>query len=623
MAESEGSMKPEVLPVIDKGFDKIYNDSESPESGLITHTSQFESEASPSIYVEKSCFLPQNTISCPSDMDDLGRKDLTPLDQRVETTIERDKSLDQQVVSSNHKRHPETSKNPVSLESLSSEVLSDNVRNSERNDQSDIQVSERSETSVNSDICDGAKIDEHEKQICPACEDICLEDFEMAELSDSHDSTTGDAQVVSEESGQSKEISRGHGGDSNEDNDDSFRQRSPSPAPCVLRHRLDPEPPRSGDTDSATRLEETKPKTSKEIRKLAEIQKALDADPVDVESLRRLAISPGGLINKHMRQRVWPLLMNVNTNNIPPKPEQEEMEAMTKTYNQVVMDVNRSSSRFPPGIDDQVRMSMKDKLVDLIMRVMIHHNGQLKYYQGFHDVCVTFLLCMDEDMSFAMVNKLAIGYMREYLDETMERTSLLLSYIYPLVHRCNPELCEHMQRNDLGTIFALSWVITWFSHVLGDIRRILRVFDFFLASHRMMPVYLSAAFVLHRESDIFDAGDEMGYIHKCLSVIPPDLPLESLLERAGDLFLQYPPTEISQDPMLIRLNNQVFEHFNHIERRNARRLAQQQEASHLRSRVFVRITLWTVTAVVGVAVAVLYHTYSSEQWTAIGPWNSS
>ena len=29
--------------------------------------------------------------------------------------------------------------------------------------------------------------------------------------------------------------------------------------------------------------------------------------------------------------------------------EQEEMEAMTKTYNQVVMDVNRSSSRFPPG----------------------------------------------------------------------------------------------------------------------------------------------------------------------------------------------------------------------------------------------------------------------------------
>ncbi|RUS75160.1 hypothetical protein EGW08_017068, partial [Elysia chlorotica] len=151
-------------------------------------------------------------------------------------------------------------------------------------------------------------------------------------------------------------------------------------APCVLRHRLDPEPPRSEDTVASPPTEKRKASTSKELRKLADIQTALDADPVDVASLRRLALSPLGLVNKHVRQRVWPLLVNVNTDNVPPKPAQEEMEAMTKTYNQVVMDVNRSSSRFPPGIDDHVRMSMKDKLVDLIMRVMLHHRGRLKYY---------------------------------------------------------------------------------------------------------------------------------------------------------------------------------------------------------------------------------------------------
>lgn len=480
-------------------------------------------------------------------------------------------------------------------------------------------------------VMDTGQVGEEKTESCSACDDICLEDFEMAELSDSHDTDLSGSHDSSKsevqqdlESFENMEETQSECNGGNLRNVNVTAQDSPSlsaPA-CVLRHRLEPEPPRLDKTESTGEAEEIKLKSSKEIRKLAEIQRALDSDPVDIESLRRLAISPGGLINKQMRQQVWPLLINVNTKNIPPKPEQEEMEAMTKTYNQVVMDVNRSSSRFPPGIDDHVRMSLKDKLVDLIMRVMLHHKGQLKYYQGFHDVCVTFLLCMDEDMSFAMVNKLAIGYMREYLDDTMERTSLLLNYIYPLVNRCNPELCEHMQRNDLGTIFALAWVITWFSHVLGDIKRILRVFDFFLASHRLMPVYLSAAFVLHRERDIFAAGDEMGYIHKCLSVIPPDLPLESLLERAGDLFLQFPPTEISQDPMLIRLNNQVYEHFNLIEQRNARRLAQQQAASNQGNRLFVRITLWTVTAVVGVAVAVLYHTYYAEQWTAIDPWNS-
>ncbi|XP_005093564.1 TBC1 domain family member 20 [Aplysia californica] len=390
--------------------------------------------------------------------------------------------------------------------------------------------------------------------------------------------------------------------------------------PTSPRHRLlDPEPPRSSqeDEDGFFRVpdDDVVPSSYVEKNKVVAIEKALASDPVDIMALKNLAISRGGLVNKSLRQRVWPLLICANTNNVTPKPSQEEMEACSKTYNQVVMDVNRSSSRFPPGIDDTVRMAVKDKLVDLIMRVMLK-NKQLKYYQGFHDVCITFLLCMDEDLAFAMVEKLAMSYMREYLDDTMERTSLLLNTIYPLVNKCNPELCEHMQRNDLGTIFALSWVITWFSHVLGDIKRIMRVFDFFLASHRMMPVYLSAAFVLYREQDIFDAGDEMGYIHKCLSTMPSDLPIEYLLERAGDLYLQYPPTEISRDPMLIRLNREVFEHFNRIDSQNARRLARAN--SDARGRLFVRMTMWTVTAVIGVAIAVLYHAYSENDWHHLG-----
>ena len=38
---------------------------------------------------------------------------------------------------------------------------------------------------------------------------------------------------------------------------------------------------------------------------------------------------------------------------------QEEMEAFEKTYNQVVMDVNRSSSRFPPGKLYFIHISMR------------------------------------------------------------------------------------------------------------------------------------------------------------------------------------------------------------------------------------------------------------------------
>jgi hypothetical protein len=44
----------------------------------------------------------------------------------------------------------------------------------------------------------------------------------------------------------------------------------------------------------------------------------------------------------------------------------------------------------------------------------------------------------------------------------------------------------------VGTIFALSWLITWFGHVLSDFRHVVRLYDFFLACHPLMPIYFAA-----------------------------------------------------------------------------------------------------------------------------------
>lgn len=45
---------------------------------------------------------------------------------------------------------------------------------------------------------------------------------------------------------------------------------------------------------------------------------------------------------------------------------------------------------------------------------------------------------------------------------------------------------------EVGTIFALSWLITWFGHVLSDFRHVVRLYDFFLACHPLMPIYFAA-----------------------------------------------------------------------------------------------------------------------------------
>ena len=55
------------------------------------------------------------------------------------------------------------------------------------------------------------------------------------------------------------------------------------------------------------------------------------------------------------------------------------------------MDVNRSLKRFPPGIGEEERPLLQDQLTRLIIRVIIKH-PELHYYQGYHDVAITFLL---------------------------------------------------------------------------------------------------------------------------------------------------------------------------------------------------------------------------------------
>lgn len=48
-------------------------------------------------------------------------------------------------------------------------------------------------------------------------------------------------------------------------------------------------------------------------------------------------------------------------------------------------------------------------------------------------------------------------------------------------------------RGDNGHVtFALPWLITWYSHVLEDLELILRLYDLFIVSHYLMPIYLAA-----------------------------------------------------------------------------------------------------------------------------------
>jgi len=284
-------------------------------------------------------------------------------------------------------------------------------------------------------------------------------------------------------------------------------------------------------------------------KKIQLINQALLCDPVDVEALKEQAVSTGGLLNDHVRRKVWPKLLQLDPYEISPKPTQKEIEQY-REYTQVVLDVNRTLKRFPPGIPELRRLALQDQLTNLIVRVLMKH-PELHYYQGYHDICITFLLVAGEELGFALVEKISLTHLAEFLRPTMQSTAFLLYYVYAIVGNKNPKLRDYMEQAELGTIFCLSWVITWFGHVLGDITNIVRLCDFFIASPPIMPVYLTAAIVLHKREELLSSPCEMVALHTVLTDFSTDLPFEELIKVATSLYSLHRPDSLLEEVELL------------------------------------------------------------------------
>lgn len=213
---------------------------------------------------------------------------------------------------------------------------------------------------------------------------------------------------------------------------------------------------------------------------------------------------------------------------------------------QVVLDVNRSLKRFPPGIAEDDRPGLQDQLTRLIIRVLMKH-PDLHYYQGYHDVAITFLLVVGEELGFNIVEKLSRSHLKEFMAPTMERTTFRLHFMYPMIYRINPKLHDYLDESEVGTIFALPWLITWFGHVLPNYDDVVRLYDFFLSRPPMMPVYLATAMVLRREDEILMNECDMAMMHSLLSRIPVNLQFEKLLVDSQKLYDKFPPETLETD----------------------------------------------------------------------------
>lgn len=75
---------------------------------------------------------------------------------------------------------------------------------------------------------------------------------------------------------------------------------------------------------------------------------------------------------------------------------------------------------------DEQREGLQEELIDIILRVL-QRNPQLHYYQGYHDIVVTFLLVVGERLATALVEKLSTHHLRYFSQTQMNLQQVIFS----------------------------------------------------------------------------------------------------------------------------------------------------------------------------------------------------
>lgn len=310
----------------------------------------------------------------------------------------------------------------------------------------------------------------------------------------------------------------------------------------------------------------------KEKRK--EIEKCLDnLDCVNLEQWQDFAKGRAGLISDEYRRKIWPLLVGVTQEELTEPPSLDELSTH-KEYNQVVLDVNRSLKRFPPGIPYEQRVALQDQLTVLILRVIIKY-PHLKYYQGYHDVAITLLLVCGDRASFPLLCRLSYGPeapLAPFMQTTMQPTQHLLNYMLPVIARAERKLAECLDKAQVGTMFALPWYLTWFGHSLNKYTDVVRLYDYFLCAPPLFPVYVTAAIVWYRANEVYECECDMAMLHCLLSRLPDDLPFEDILVTAKQLYEQNDPTDLEPEVQALERREEEQRRLDE-ERLKSRRLA--------------------------------------------------
>ena len=127
----------------------------------------------------------------------------------------------------------------------------------------------------------------------------------------------------------------------------------------------------------------------------------------DVVALRRLARSRTGLIDKRRRRQAWPLLLFIDTSQVP-------RDVCTAVLDEDDVDVIHVDAERAMSWRRLGRAEAVQKLIEVLTAVFSRHS-LLHYTQGFHEPCGVLLDVFEDNVALTTkaAERLAIFFLRD------------------------------------------------------------------------------------------------------------------------------------------------------------------------------------------------------------------
>uniref|UniRef100_A0A5K3EZZ7 Rab-GAP TBC domain-containing protein n=1 Tax=Mesocestoides corti TaxID=53468 RepID=A0A5K3EZZ7_MESCO len=278
-------------------------------------------------------------------------------------------------------------------------------------------------------------------------------------------------------------------------------------------------------------------------------------DGHDLQSLRVWSISRYGLVNDEVRRKVWPVLVGIKSSFN--KNEYDLADLLSHPQaKQIELDVRRMGSMIPEGTSTEESERLITETKRLALSILTEY-PELHYYQGFHDICFTCLAVLGPDDAFAVLRQIVPKHFSSFMQKTMNATSEMLQLVFDLLKLTSPEIWSRFQALNFEPFFALSWFLTWFTHILSDSNDVHRLYDLFLASDPTMLIYLSVSVIICSTEEISSTSDDFGELHRALTHLPMKHEVERLIQCALDIYQTVGPEKLLQGADERRLGGQA------------------------------------------------------------------